>query len=299
MSPSLLVLGTVQLGLPYGIANQTGQPDQNIATDIIREAWEHGIREFDTAQGYGNSEEVLGKALYELGIPSEAKIITKFDPNLDHLDASVLSNTLNQSLERLGVSSLFGIMLHREEMLSFWNKGLGKILQAFVLSGRVEKIGISVYSPDKAIQALKTEGIGMVQLPTNILDRRFENVGVFKLADEKEKIVYIRSIFLQGLILMNPREIPEKMHFTRPVVEKIESLSNEFGLSRQEMALGYIKSEMPNARVIFGAETPSQVSENMTAWQKEMPKSLCNRIKTFFANVDEKILNPVLWEKIR
>jgi len=295
MSPSHLVLGTAQLGLPYGIANQTGQPDQNIATAIIREAWEHGIREFDTAQGYGTSEEVLGKALYELGISNEAKVITKFHPNLDHLGASVLSNTLNQSLERLGLSSLFGIMLHREEMLSLWDKGLGKILQAFVLSGRVEKIGISVYSPDKAIQALKTEGIDMVQLPTNLLDRRFENVGVFKLADEKEKIIYIRSIFLQGLILMNFRKIPEKMNFVRSIVEKIESLSNEFGLSRHEMALGYIKSEMPNAHVIFGAETPRQVTENMTAWQKEMPKSLCNRVKTLFTNVDEQILNPVLW----
>lgn len=292
-----LVLGTAQLGFPYGIANQTGQPDQATATAIVRETWKNGIREFDTAQGYGVSEEVLGKALYELGISNEAKIITKFHPNLDHLNASDMSRALDQSLERLGVSSLFGIMLHREEMLSFWDKGLGKILHDFVLPGRVEKIGISVYSPDKAIQALNTEGIDMVQLPTNILDRRFENAGLFKLADEKEKIIYIRSIFLQGLILMNPEEISEKMYFARPVIEKIKSLSNEFGLSRQAMAMGYIKSEMPNTHVIFGAETPRQVRENITAWQKEMPKLLGNKVRIFFANIDEQILNPVLWLK--
>ena len=70
--------------------------------------------------------------------------------------------------------------------------------------------------------------------------------------------------------------------FARPIIEKIESLSNELGLLRQEMAIGYIKSEMPNAYVIFGAETPTQVRENMTAWQKETPKSLCNRVKTLF-----------------
>ena len=292
-----LVLGTAQLGLPYGIANQTGQPDQVIATAIIREAWNQGIREFDTAQGYGTSEQVLGKALYELGISSEANIITKFHPNLDHLDASAMAKSLDQSLQRVGVRSLFGIMLHREEMLSLWDKGLGKILQAFVLSGRVEKIGISVYSPDKVTKALKTEGINMVQLPTNILDRRFENAGVFKLADEKKKTIFIRSVFLQGLILMNSREIPEKMHFARPVVEKIESLSNELGLSRHEIALGYIKYEMPNANVIFGAETPKQVRKNMTAWQKEIPKSLCNKVRVLFADVDEQILNPSLWPK--
>ncbi|MCK5023201.1 MAG: aldo/keto reductase [Candidatus Aenigmarchaeota archaeon] len=295
MFPSRLVLGTAQLGLPYGIANKTGQPDQAVATAIIREAWNQGIREFDTAQGYGTSEKVLGKALYELDISNEAKIITKFDPNLDHLNASDMSRALDESLDRLGVQSFYGIMLHREEMLSLWDKGLGKILHDFVLSGGVKKIGVSVYLPDKAIKALKTEGIDMVQLPTNILDRRFENSGVFQLVDEKRKTIYIRSVFLQGLILMNSREIPEKMASTKPVIEKIESLSDQFGLSRQEIALGYIKSEMPNAHVIFGAETPSQVRENMTAWQKEIPESLCNRIKTLFANVNERILNPVLW----
>ena len=297
MTPSRLVLGTAQLGLPYGIANKTGRPNQAVATAIIRETWNQGIREFDTAQAYGDSEEVLGKALAELGLSQKVKIISKFDPNLDHLNASALSRALDKSLQRLGVRNLYGIMLHREEMLSLWDKGLGKILQAFVLSGRVEKIGISVYSPEKAIQALNTEGIDIVQLPTNILDRRFENAGVFKLADEKRKTIYIRSVFLQGLILMNPEGIPEKMHFARPVIEKIESLSNDFGLSRQEIALGYIKSEMPNAHVIFGAETPSQVRENMTAWQKETPKSLGNKVRTIFATVDEQILNPVLWTK--
>lgn len=295
MLSSRLVLGTAQIGLPYGIANKTGQPDQNIATAIIHEAWENGIREFDTAQAYGNSEHVLGKALGELGISSEAKIITKFHPNLDHLNASDMSKALDESLERLGVRSLYGIMLHREEMLSLWDNGLGKILHDFVLSGRVEKIGISIYSPDKALQALNTDGIDVVQLPTNILDRRFENAGAFELADEKRKTIYIRSIFLQGLILMNPCEIPKKMAFARPVIEKIESFSNELGLSRYEIALGYIKSEMPNAYVIFGAETPIQVRENMTAWQKEIPKSLGNKIRTIFDDVDERILNPSLW----
>ncbi|NIO19559.1 MAG: hypothetical protein GTN76_02115 [Candidatus Aenigmarchaeota archaeon] len=95
---------------------------------------------------------------------------------------------MNQSLERPWFSRLFGIMLHREERLSLWDKGLGNILQAFVLSGRVETIGISIYSPNKAIKALRTEGIDMVQLPTNILDRRFEDAGVFKLADERKKL---------------------------------------------------------------------------------------------------------------
>lgn len=292
-----LVLGTAQLGMPYGIANKTGQPDQAVAIAIIREAWDCGIQEFDTARGYGDSELILGKAIAELGISNDIKVISKFDPNLDHLNATVMSRSLEQSLERLGVQSLYGIMLHREEMLSFWDKGLAKILHAFVSSGRAEKVGISVYSPDKAIEALNTNGIDMIQIPTNILDRRFENAGVFKLADEKKRQVYIRSIFLQGLLLINFKKIPENMAFAKPILEKLETLSRNLGLTRQEIALGYLKSEMPNAKVIFGADAPTHVKENRVLWEGKPLPSLISRVKELFDVVDEKILNPSLWPK--
>lgn len=292
---SNLVLGTAQIGLPYGIANKTGQPDPAVAVAIINEAWEQGIREFDTAQGYGVSEQILGKALFELGITNEAGIISKFNPTIDHLNAAAMSEALDRSVKRLGVPMLSGIMLHREDLFSLWDKGLAKMLQAFVASGKVKKIGISVYSPEKAIEALNTDGIDMVQLPANILDRRFENARVFHLAEKKKKQIYIRSVFLQGLLLMEPEEILTTMAFAIPVLEKIKTLSHDLGLSRQEIALGFIKSGFPNAHVIFGAETKYQVKENVLIWKKKMPELLCNKVRTLFADVSEKILNPTLW----
>lgn len=156
-------------------------------------------------------------------------------------------------------------------------------------------MGVSVYSPDKALQALDADGIDMVQLPSNILDRRFEESGVFELADRKGKKIYIRSVFLQGLILMNAAEIPEKMAYARPVLEKLESLSAKTGLTRQELALGYIRAEMPNAGIVFGADSPEQVRENKACWERTPPSSLISRIKKDFDDVDERILNPSLW----
>ena len=292
-----LVLGTAQFGSNYGIAN-TGKierPDQVAVNAIVRAAWENGIREFDTAQGYGKSEQTLGEALSKLGVSAEALIISKFDPALDHLNGSALSNAMDESLSRLGVPFLYGMMLHREELLSLWNEGLSRILHDFVLSGRVKYIGVSVYSPEKAIQALNTDGIDMVQLPTNILDRRFEAAGVFRLAEEKRKKIYIRSVFLQGLILMDADEIPEKMSFAKPVIEELETISNELKLSRQELALGYVKSEMPNAKVVFGANTPLHVKENVACCEGELSPSSVDKIKKIFDCVDEKTLNPTLW----
>jgi aryl-alcohol dehydrogenase-like predicted oxidoreductase len=290
-----LVLGTAQLGMPYGIANTSGQPDQETALHIIKEAWDGGIRQFDSAQAYGVSEAVLGRALAGLGYSSQAKVISKFDPNLDHLDEKSMSNALDESIARLCVPKLFGMLLHREELLSLWPNGLGETLRGFVEARRVRYIGISVYSPDKAIQALNTEGIDIVQIATNILDRRFENAGVFQLADEKRKKVYIRSVFLQGLLLMKPEEIPDKMAFAKPMFEKLDSLCRDSGLTRQEIALGYIKMKMSTSHVVFGAETSDQVKENVRTWRKKIPESVVNRVRTLFADVREDILNPVLW----
>ena len=295
MSPSPLVLGTAQLGLPYGIANKTGQPDQSLATAIVREAWENGIREFDTAQGYGESEQVLGKSLLQLKLVGDVKIITKPHPQLDHLNPAVLENAIAASLKKIGVPQIYGIMLHREEMLSLWNKGLAETLSKLFTKGMFQKVGVSVYAPSKAIEAINTEGIDMIQIPTNILDRRFENTGVFEIAKEKKKEVYIRSIFIQGLLLMDIDGIPDKLAFAIPVIEKLENIAKEFGLTRQEIALGYIKSEMPAARIVFGAETKEQVTKNIAAWQKDFSPLLSEKIQANFSNISEQILNPQLW----
>ncbi len=77
---SRLTLGTVQLGLPYGIANQTGQPDYRTSLEIVAAALEGGINSFDTASSYGNGEQVLGQALAELRATDAVRITTKCPP---------------------------------------------------------------------------------------------------------------------------------------------------------------------------------------------------------------------------
>lgn len=56
---SSLVLGTAQFGLNYGINNKNGQLPIEQLLDVLELAWDNGIREIDTAQDYGNSEQVF------------------------------------------------------------------------------------------------------------------------------------------------------------------------------------------------------------------------------------------------
>lgn len=291
----MLVLGTVQFGLPYGVNNKVGQPDQMAATEIIRTAWDQGIREFDTAQDYGASEDVLGVAFAQLGIATEARVISKINPDIDHNNLRAMSDALDGSLMKLGVPRLDGLMLHQEGLLSLWHKGLGDILRGFVASGKVKRVGVSVYSPGKALEALDIDGMDIVQVPSNILDRRFEKLGIFELASQRKKQIYIRSVFLQGLILMNLEELPSRMSSVKHILEKINALAAEFGLTRQELALGYLKAKIPQAKLIIGVDTAQQVMANVMAWRGDFPERLKTRVIETFDQVDERILNPMLW----
>ena len=291
-----LVLGTVQIGLPYGIANVTGQPDQETATAIVRAAWEGGICEFDTAQAYGTSESVLGEAFRRLDIAGQVRVISKLDPALDVLDARAVERAVEASLERLGVARLDGLMLHRESQFDLWNQGLGRLLTRQMASGKVRRIGVSVYSPLRAAEALATDGVEMIQAPTSIVDRRFVEAGVYRLAAQQGKSVYVRSVFLKGLILMEPERIPESMGAARPMVERLTALARELGLSRQELALGAVKALGASARVVVGAETPEQVRDNVKAWERPGEAGLWDRAAAV-GRVEEWLLDPSRWPK--
>jgi aryl-alcohol dehydrogenase-like predicted oxidoreductase len=291
-----LVLGTVQLGLNYGIANKLGQPDQSIANAIVSEAWKNGIEEFDTAQGYGTSEEVLGNAFKELKLSSKVKVISKLSPKFSHQNQKGIYESIDTSIKNLVINKLFCLMLHQEEQLEYWDKGLGELLLNYVTEGKIQYLGVSVYSPTKALEAINTDGIDFIQLPMNILERRFERLKIFEKAQKKGKRIYIRSVFLQGLLLMNPENLPAKLQHTVPVLRQFEQLCAKFNLTKQGLALGYLKLTTPDARVIFGAESPEQVRSNMNHWNKDFSDVIVHEVRQTFQNVHEKILNPALWD---
>jgi aryl-alcohol dehydrogenase-like predicted oxidoreductase len=188
-----LVLGTAQLGMAYGIANMTGKPDMQAVRHIIETAWEGGIRQFDTAQAYGDSERVLGEALADLGISDQAKIISKLDPSLDHADRESVRKALYRTLDDLKISCLHGLMIHREEIIDDFEGGVINTLNAFIDEGITKSLGVSVYSPDRGYKAMEYNSIESIQCPANIFDHRFQKCGVFDFAEQNGKTVYIRK----------------------------------------------------------------------------------------------------------
>ena len=168
---SRISLGTAQFGQEYGIANARGKVSKNEVVEIFDYARRVGINCIDTAFVYGVSESVIGGYLREN--PSNFKIVSKLPP-LEQYRPGKVAELLGQSLEHLGIKQLYGYLLHRFNDILV-NGKIWDDLAHIKKSGKVEKIGFSLYSPEELVLLLDKEiEFDIVQVPYSIFDRRFE-----------------------------------------------------------------------------------------------------------------------------
>lgn len=294
-----IILGTVQLGLNYGIANTTGKPSQELANEIIKTAAQSAVFFFDTAASYGDSEAVLGKAIAANAIDGSAQVISKLPAELEQLTPKELTASISLSLHNLGLTSLYALLLHREEQLGLISAELGNTLEHLRHTNVLLKFGVSVYSPDFAISALENPFVSVIQLPASIFDRRFEQAGVFKLAEELGKEIHVRSSLLQGILCMAPAQLSTYFEPLKPALQAFRQLSAECGIDPAPLALLWVLRRYSNAKVLFGAETAKQVQKNLDLQKHSdsISESTWQRLDGIMPPQSHALLNPSLWEK--
>lgn len=293
-----LILGTAQLGQMYGIANISGKPDQQEAQAIVQAALDGGIAFFDTAQGYGDSETVLGKALRQCKGTGIARIITKLAPTLP-VTAEALHASAMQSIAALGVQQLYCLMLHREEQIPLLDAWQGDVLEKLLHQGQILHIGVSVYTPEAALCALSHQRVSVVQIPASLFDRRFEAAGVFEAARKLGKELHIRSVFLQGILGMAPEQLPSALVGLAQTLSSLRQLAHDSGCSQLQAALGWMLQRYPGARILFGAEQEAQVLQNIEFACKNasLPSSLWERLDLIYPKQIPELLNPAQWKR--
>ena len=287
-----LALVTVQFGLPYGIANQAGQASRSEAKLMLQLASASGIDTLDTAIAYGSSETCLGEA----GVQG-FKVVTKLPVVPDDCgDVSAwIQQQVNLSLLRLGVTAVYGLLLHRPDQLLGANGAkIYQALQALKDKGQVQKVGISIYAPSELEALIPRFPFDLVQAPFNLVDRRFYSTGWMQRLKDNDVEVHTRSAFLQGLLLMNQSDIPSKFSQWGGLWNSWhEWLSEQNGLALHA-CLAFSLSFPEIDRVIVGADTVSQLAEIVSA--------VNDHPKYDFPNIqcgDENLINPGRWTELR
>jgi len=293
-----LVLGTAQLGMDYGINNKTGKPSSEDSYKIIKTAWGQGIRYFDTAQSYGNSEAILGSAIKKLGIQDKAFIISKIKGVLAGLDEGELLSSIEKSLKVLNVKKLYSLLLHDSLNLDLWNDNTRRVIKKIKINNISKKIGISVYSYKDALKALDLNDIDMIQMPFNIFDQAYYSKGIFLEAKKRNKIVLLRSVFLQGLLLMDIKDLSANQKHFEKYLKKRDELCKSLKMDKKELAMGYVKKRASGSFIVLGAEIPSQVTETISILNNsDMSEVNAKIIEKELAVLDENIINPSKWNK--
>ncbi|MFA6100905.1 MAG: aldo/keto reductase [Victivallaceae bacterium] len=296
MDFSKLMLGTVQFGLNYGIANTAGKPSYENARDIIQAAYESGVNCLDTAAGYGDSEAVLGRALAELNLKDKMEVISKVpgisQQNLSESAAErFIVESVENSLARLGIKRLTACLFHVEQDIKY----IG-ILQSLERKGLIGGAGISLDTNQYCNDAIAA-GIKYVQLPYNILDKRFD--AFFSLAQKNGIVVFARSVYLQGLLLMPEDKIRESLHEVIPIRCKLACLAADAGMDMSELCMRFVLSNPAITSVLTGVDNIEQFKHNLQLIEKgPLSAALQQKIKASIPLLDEKIIRPSLWNKI-
>jgi len=290
-----IVLGTAQLGMHYGIANVRGKPIETEVLEIVKAAWKSGIRFFDTAQAYGDSEKVLGYALGYLGFVDETKVVSKLSPRVDLQNRVAVSEAVEESRRNLGVQTMWGMLLHRAEMLDVWDRGLGDALLESRNRHAVKHLGVSVYTIDEARRALEHPEIDVIQIPCNAWDQRMSTSGILALAERLDKLCFVRSIYLQGLLTMQPEDVAKRLPQARVAAERWHEISKKHNLVPVELAMRFALSlRLP---LVVGMESVEQVLEtDRLVSQGPLPLHVTEEIQSMISPVlREDILDPRTW----
>ena len=275
MSLPRLIFGTASLSGNYGISNPKNETDGLRASELIAAAQKIGISSFDTAPVYGDAEILLGKYL-------EKKVTNQIDSKISMVDCisfNRIQTSIQLSLDRIEVDHLDVLYLHEEEALfQTSNSDLISDLQKLRELGYFKKIGVSIYTMEQ-LRKINTyfPQIEVIQVPENICDRRFRKSKlVEELADSGMEFV-VRSIFLQGLLLMKPADVQARMSSALPAIESLNRFASQEGRSLTDLCLAYAMNLKWCSGVIISAYNAQQLHELVTSryllpsnWEKEV-----------------------------
>jgi len=291
MQISAMTLGTVQLGMNYGIANNSGKPDEEKSFAILRSALQGGVTALDTARAYGDSELVIGRFL-KLWQGNRPTIITKV-PKLQGSGRKELekfvTESVEQSLERLGVRKVEAVMLHGAQDPVIHGKACADAVGTLLRNGYTDKVGVSVYTAEDIEGMLPYDIFSVTQVPMSVFDQRLIAGGYTKRLQERGYTVFVRSVFLQGLFFLDPDKIedPILLEYAVPQIRLLRQIAKDAGISVAQLAIAFMRDCAGVTSLVLGADTPEQVESNIAYFDTpKLDAGTMDLLRRTFADVD-------------
>lgn len=298
-----MTLGTVALGMDYGISNAVGKPVKEKCFEIFSTALSLGINTFDTARIYGDAEFLIGNFLSQDGNRPKTNLITKFVISNDNLANIELARkqvyeSVKSSCSFLKLKQLPVCLFHKAngQNMDLLMEVLPVIFEDLKNDGFIDLAGVSIYNPYGEEMFLEHPVFEAFQVPVNVFDQRIIRNGMLKQMQQENKIVFARSVYLQGLFFLSPDELKGNLVNARPYILALQDLAKQAGMSIAQLAFSFVRDLEAVTSIVFGATTELQVKENVNLLHgSKIPLKIKQSIESLFNNMPEDIITPGLW----
>lgn len=299
-----LTLGTVQLGLPYGLHAADAAPSMDVSMDILRTANECGINILDTARDYGVAEEVIGGFLASEDGGMKPRIVTKFriPSEVEGSHAAMrrhVRDSLQRSLAALRQSRVHALIFHQamHQDLRRLLPSLEDILLELREEGLIGHGGLSAYRPVDVEPVIGNATFSCVQVPLNIFDTFLHREGWLAEMADAGTFVFARSVFLKGLLLQSPDRLSGGLEDAAPYLRSLARMAEQASLSVAELTFSYVRHMRGVGSIVFGADHAAQVRENMRLLEvPPLPVGMMEEAGVLFRDVPGHIIVPGLWK---
>jgi aryl-alcohol dehydrogenase-like predicted oxidoreductase len=282
-----LGLGTVQFGQAYGVSNTTGQVPAADVAAILRRAAAAGVGTLDTAANYGEAESALG-AVPALTAPF--RIVTKTIGLKNGLDA-VLARA-RQSVQTLGRKPIDLLLVHAAaDLRGEGGRELWNALLRLRDEGLFRGIGISAYVADDPAQLARDFRPAAMQVPVSLLDQRLVASGTLAAMRDMGVEVHARSLFLQGLLFLEPAKLPPRLRHAAPHLEALRRRLAAAGTTPLAAAIAFALHRHEIGVALVGVTGPAELDEILAAAIRSAPALDWRAC----ALDDEVVLTPSLW----
>jgi aryl-alcohol dehydrogenase (NADP+) len=284
------------LGAMMFATRQGNEADDSIR--IIQKALDSGINLVDTADAYGDSEDIVGRALQ--GRRDSVVLATKVgrpvgeDPTHQGASRRWIMNAVENSLRRLQTDWIDLYQIHRPDPDTDIEETLSALTD-LVRSGKIRAFGMSTLPASDIVEAqwiAERRGLQRPrseQPPYSILNRGIERE-VLPVAQRYGMGVLVWGPLAQGMLTGRVRRGQEtdvararmmqvfSDERRLDAVEQLISLANQAGLSMPHLAMAFAISHPAVSCALLGARTMNQLDDLIAGMDVALSDDILDRI---------------------
>jgi len=304
LSVSKLALGTVELGMDYGIPTPGyfGRPTETDAIRLVHTALDQGINLIDTARAYGESEQILGKALCDRrgGVVLATKVIAHQPDGIlptGRILHQQMMSSLETSLRMLQTDVVDIWMIHNVDgVILKQHEEIREVFERCQQAGKIRWTGGSFYGVDEAQASLKLDFFDVYQVTYSVLDQRLAD-HFFPMALERNVGIVARSVLLKGVLTKRADDLPSRLEVLREYSRRFRQRLAEadIGLTPPQAAIAFAATQPYIHSILLGVRSQAELVENLASVACPLPVELLEALYMMRLE-DEHYLNPHNWQ---